>query len=174
MMTKEKIKSIIIFGLIIIIAIFTQYNMQANNIIKNMATRTVYNFRDEIICLNYELSKQNNMSLEELKDILKENRKNGILDYAASTYSYSELKRLKYIDISNFYYYIGSLIGNELPEEEAEFHENNVKRICKLWLDLDVSDNLFYPSTELKSICEKTNDYSLNGIDRIDEFRIKK
>lgn len=173
MITKERIKSIIIFGLIIIVAIFTQYSMQTNNIIKNMATHTIYNFRNDIICLNYELSKQNNMSLDELKDILKENSKNGMLDYAASTYSYSELNRLKYINISDFYHYIGFLIGGELPEEEAEFHENNVKKICKLWLDLDVCDNLFYPSTELKNICEKTNEYSLKGIDRIDEFRIK-
>ncbi|WP_312648941.1 hypothetical protein [Aminipila sp.] len=174
MITKEKIKSIIIFGLIIIIAIFTQYSMQTNNIIKTTAKHTLYNFRNEIISLDYELSKQNNISLDELKDILKESSKSGILDYSASTYSYSQLKRLEYIDISYFYQYMGFLIGGELPEEEAEFHENNLKKICELWWNFNDGDNLFYPSTELKNICEKTNEYSSNGIDRINEFRIKK
>lgn len=172
MLTKETVKNIIIFVLIIILAVFVKNTMQMNSIIKNSATSNLYYFRNEIIKLNVELSKHENMTLDELRSILKESEKSGILHCAAITYSYSQKKQLNYIDIGFFNHYIGFLIGCELPENELDFHKNNIEKICTLCENISVDNDIFYPTNDLKEICKKTNNLSLEGIKRIEEFRI--
>lgn len=163
----------VIIGILIVTIIFgglyfLKYQKNVNRVINYNIHTNLYETKDLLDELYNELINYENekMDKEEFQTLIKNNSLNiGFNIYTTKKYKYIS-KRLEYVDIKILDYYIEKLARGQISdEEELEFHKNNILEICKSWreINIELSDNYFLPSTELKETLIKTKNLSKRG-----------
>lgn len=177
---REKIKSIVIFVLVLIIivggSICWDYQKAVNHALNYSISSSFKVTQQQLLNLREELKKYENteMSLEEFQNILSE--------YDWDYFRFSDYtpeyklvdKRFAYVDFSDLNRYISNLTYGELPVEEVEFHKNNLLRICMYWntMTFKMHTDYFQPEPQIEKVLEETNKMINQGENRLEEFEI--
>ncbi|MFV0518131.1 MAG: hypothetical protein ACK5MV_12105 [Aminipila sp.] len=160
--------STVIFGGLYLIKYHQNVNSLINySIYANLSeTKYILNELDKDL-LNLDNEKINK---EEFTSILKSTSINvGYNIYTTKKYKQIN-KRLDYVDISMLNYYIKDLASQNITDaNDLQIHKNNLIEICELWKEtsVDISDNYFTPSAELKETLLATKKLSQKGYDQL-------